>query len=71
MGLFSRHTYTIGSNAKQYVNSYIPCGDACKKCGSREPGCTKQIGHTTTFDGHQSNAATEVEGKRGCGHTWH
>lgn len=70
MGLFSRHTYNIGGNAKQYQMDYLPCGETCKTCG-KGPGCTKQTGHTTTFDGHSSNASTKVNGENGCGHTWH
>lgn len=68
MGLFSRHTYNIGGNVKEYNFDYVPCGATCKKCG-KGPGCTKSDNHST-MQGHMSNSGTKVGNENGCGHSW-
>lgn len=60
MGLFSRHTWVIGGNAKAYELDRNDCGADCTKCNKGK--CTKQW-HSSMSD-HMSN------GPKGCGHRW-
>ena len=60
MGLFSRHTFTIGGNAKAYELEGDACGADCTKCNNGK--CTKKW--------HSSMTEHISTGKDGCGHRW-